>query len=82
MQTLERHGHGGWQPKDAELEHAILNALARHPEVKVDDLKILVKDREVTLHGKAGNQRQIDHVSSIVSAVLGVKEIDNQLHVG
>ncbi len=51
MQTLERHGHAGWQPKDPELEHAIIKALARHPQVKVDDLKIMVKDHKVTLLG-------------------------------
>ena len=54
MQTLEKYGHAGWQPKDAEIEHAIINALARHPRVKVEDLRILVKDRKVTLSGKAG----------------------------
>ena len=45
IQTLEKHGHGGWQPKDAEIAHAIINALARHPRVKVEDLRTLVKDR-------------------------------------
>ena len=79
MQTLEKHGHAGWQPKDAEIEHAILNALARHPRVKVEDLRILVKDRKVTLSGKATNQQQIEQVGSIASEVTGVRELDNQL---
>jgi osmotically-inducible protein OsmY len=79
MQTLEKHGHAGWQPKDAEIEHAIINALARHPRVKVEDLRILVKDRKVTLSGKAANQQQIEQVGSIASEVTGVRELDNQL---
>jgi len=79
MQTLEKHGHAGWQPKDAELEHAIINALARHPQIKVDDLKIMVKDRKVTLHGKAANQQQIEQVATIAEAVQGIRELDNQL---
>ena len=79
MQTLEKHGHAGWQPKDAEIEHAIINALARHPRVKVDDLRILVKDRKVTLSGKAANQQQIEQVGSIAREVTGVRELDNQL---
>lgn len=79
MQTLEKHGHAGWQPKDAEIEHAIINALARHPRVKVEDLRILVKDRKVTLSGKAFNQHQIEQVGSIASEVTGVRELDNQL---
>ena len=79
MQTLEKHGHAGWQPKDAEIEHAIINALARHPRVKVDDLRILVKDRKVTLSGKAANQQQLEQVGSIASEVTGVRELDNQL---
>ena len=79
MQTLEKHGHAGWQPKDAEIEHAIINALARHPRVKVEDLRILVKDRKVTLSGKATNQQHIDQVGFIASEVTGVRELDNQL---
>ncbi len=79
MQTLEKHGHAGWQPKDAEIEHAIINALARHPLVKVEDLRILVKDRKVTLSGKAANQQQIEQVGSIASEVTGVRDLDNQL---
>ena len=79
MQTLEKHGHAGWQPKDAELEHAIINALARHPRVKVEDLKILVKDRKVTLHGKAANQQETEQILSIAGAVQGVREIESQL---
>ena len=79
MQTLEKHGHAGWQPKDAEIEHAIINALARHPRVKVEDLRILVKDRKVTLSGKAANQQQIEQVGSIASEVTGVRDLDNQL---
>ncbi len=81
MQTLEKHGHAGWQPKDAEIEHAIINALARHPFVKVEDLRIFVKDRKVTLSGKAVNQQQIEQVGSIASEVTGVRELDNQLVV-
>lgn len=79
MQTLEKHGQAGWQPKDAEIEHAIINALARHPRVKVEDLRILVKDRKVTLSGKATNQQQIEQVGSIAIEVTGVRELDNQL---
>ena len=79
MQTLEKHGHAGWQPKDAEIEHAIINALARHPRVKVEDLRILVKDRKVTLSGKATNQPQMEQVGFIASEVTGVRELDNQL---
>ena len=79
MQTLEKHGHAGWQPKDAEIEHAIINALARHRRVKVNDLRILVKDRKVTLSGKAANQQQMEQVGFIASEVTGVRELDNQL---
>ena len=79
MQTLEKHGHAGWQPKDAEIEHAIINALARHPRVKVEDLRILVKDRKVTLSGKADSQQQIEQAGYIAREVTGVRELDNQL---
>jgi two-component system phosphate regulon response regulator OmpR len=48
MQTLEKHGHAGWQPKDAEIEHAIINALARHPRQSLtrDKLAQLARGRE------------------------------------
>lgn len=79
MQTLERHGNAGWQPQDAEIEHGIKNALARHPAVKITDLKILVKDRDVTLKGKVSNQRDFEHVGVIAANVFGVRDFKNEL---
>lgn len=81
MQTQERHGHAGWQPQDAEIEHGIKNALARHPKVKVKDLKILVKDRDVTLRGNVTNQRDFEHAGVIAANVFGVREFKNELTV-
>lgn len=79
MQTLEKHGHSGWQPRDAEIEHAVKNAFLRHPKLQLKDLRILVKDRKVTLMGKASTQRDIEQASSIASTVLGVKDLENRL---
>ncbi|MEI6833769.1 MAG: BON domain-containing protein [bacterium] len=81
MQTHERHGHAGWQPQDAEIEHGIKNALARHPAVKIMDLKIMVKDRDVTLKGKVANQRDFEHAGVIAANVLGIRDFKNELAV-
>jgi osmotically-inducible protein OsmY len=79
MQTLERHGNSGWQPQDAEIEHGIKNALARHPNVDIKELKIFVKDRDVTLMGKVANERDREHAGVIAANVAGVKDFKNEL---
>lgn len=79
MQTLERHGHAGWQPKDTEIEHGIKNALARHPQIKLHDLKIYVKDSDVKISGKAGSQSDIEEAGAIAANVSGVRRFENNL---
>lgn len=79
MQTLEKHGQSGWQPKDAELEHAVKNAFLRHPKLQLQNLRILVKDRKVTLFGIASNRSDINQAAIIASTVVGVKELENKL---
>jgi osmotically-inducible protein OsmY len=79
MQTLERHGHAGWQPKDAEIEHRIKNALARHPQIKLRELKIFVKDSDVKISGKAYKQSDITEAGEIAAGVLGVRRFENNL---
>jgi osmotically-inducible protein OsmY len=79
MQTLERHGHAGWQPKDTEIEHGIKNALARHPQIKLHELKIYVKDSDVKISGKAGSQSDIEEAGAIAANVFGVRRFENNL---
>ena len=79
LQTLEKHGHAGWQPQDSEIEHGIKNALGRHPHIQIKDLKIFVKDRDVTLRGMAANQHDFDHAAAIAAHVFGVREFKNEL---
>jgi osmotically-inducible protein OsmY len=81
MQTLERHGHAGWQPKDTEIEHGIKNALARHPQIKLRDLKIYVKDSDVKISGKAYKQSDITEAAAIAANVFGVRHLENNLSV-
>ncbi len=79
MQTLERHGHAGWQPKDAEIEHGIKNALARHPRIKLRDLKVFVKDGDVKISGKSAKQSEIEEAGAIAANVFGVRRFENNL---
>jgi hypothetical protein len=70
-------GVGCGVAKDTQLQIKIKDTLAADRNVAHDKLIVNVKDGVVTITGELGTQAEIDHVTEVVSAIDGVKELKN-----
>ncbi|MGB3909752.1 MAG: pyridoxamine 5'-phosphate oxidase family protein [Pseudolysinimonas sp.] len=63
---------------DDELSPAVAGAIA-DSTVRVSDLRVEVRQRVVTLHGRLGSERERDAVRQAIEQVPGVHFVDNRL---
>jgi hyperosmotically inducible periplasmic protein len=62
-------------PTDAMLVDTVRAELSKHASLKTGDLKILVKNGEVTLNGVVETGQQLAKIATIVQKVSGVKAV-------
>lgn len=67
---------------DGTLTTRVRSALAKHYNLGAAHIKVSTHEGVVHLSGAVGSSVQIDQAESVVGAVDGVLEVDNQLKVG
>jgi osmotically-inducible protein OsmY len=66
---------------DDYISDSVMQKLAADTVVKGGDLKVEVKDGNVTLSGKVHEQRQKDRAGNIAKKIHGVKSVVNNIKI-
>ena len=74
-------GPKGWQRSDEHIRDAVCSTLTWHRDVDPSDIEIGVVHGAVMLSGTIADAVQKRLVESIVSGVVGVREIQSEIHV-
>jgi osmotically-inducible protein OsmY len=74
-------GPKGYQRSDERIREEICEHLTIHPVIDASDIEVMVKKGDVTLTGSVESRAIKRLVEALTEAVLGVKEIDNNLRV-
>jgi osmotically-inducible protein OsmY len=69
------------QPSDNEIDDKVRIRLARDPDVKGNQLIVVVKDGVVTLRGKVESERGKNKAAKLARKVKGVKSVANELTI-
>lgn len=67
------------EAQDAALVDKVKAALAAHPELHANHLKVASKNSEVTLSGKVGDSSNLMAIAREVQKVPGVKYVNNDM---
>ena len=74
-------GPNGWERSDEHIRDDVCSSLTRHRDVDPSDIEIGVVHGTVILNGTIADAVQKRLVESIVSGVVGVREIQSEIHV-
>jgi len=74
-------GPKGYQRSDERLKDEVCDRLAQDGEIDASDIKVEVKNREVTLSGTVESRTTKYNVEELVDDISGVKDIDNRIKV-
>jgi len=74
-------GPNGWERSDEHIRDDVCSSLTRHRDVDPSDIEISVVHGTVMLSGTIADAGQKRQVESIVSGVVGVREIQCEIHV-
>lgn len=66
---------------DRELRELIVQELSEYPDVDVREVDVRVEDGFVTLRGRVGTEQEMQEVSQIVTDVLGISSVSNEIQV-
>ena len=66
---------------DGELRKLVLQELHEHPEIDVDRIEVSVQDGEVRIAGRVGTEQEVQTVEHVVTDLLGVGRVSNELVV-
>jgi hypothetical protein len=64
---------------DDELKDLVLQELSEYPELDVDLIEVSVRDGKVTLQGRVGTEAEIQQAEQVLTDVLGIDNISNEL---
>lgn len=66
---------------DDELRTLVRTQLQAHPTFDADDIEVSVRSGSVTISGRVGTEEELRIVDHLLTDVIGLGEIDNQLVV-
>jgi len=66
---------------DDELRQLVLDELLGYPDVDVDYIEVSVRNGAVTLSGRVGTEQDLQRAEAVVTDVLGIENITNELVV-
>ncbi len=66
---------------DGELRERIVEELEDYPELDLDLVDVQVEDGFVTLTGRVGTERELQEFEHIVTDVLGISDVSNEIVV-
>lgn len=66
---------------DEELKTVIFTELKSHPSIDPDDISVFVKNGSVTLTGRVGTETELRTADHILTDILDVKDVNNELVV-
>lgn len=66
---------------DADLKDLVLEELSEYPELDVDLIEVSVRNAAVTLSGRVGTEQEMQQVEHVLTDVLGVESVSNELVV-
>ncbi|HEX2723266.1 MAG TPA: BON domain-containing protein [Gemmatimonadaceae bacterium] len=66
---------------DGELKTYVLAELRSQKTIDVGDITVRVSDGSVCLEGRVGTEEELRIIDHVITDVIGLKEIDNQLVV-
>lgn len=64
---------------DQEVEDLIVQELGEYPDVDVDDVEVRVERGFVTLGGRVGTEYQLQVIAHVVTDVLGIEHLSNEI---
>ncbi len=64
---------------DQELSDLIVQELTEYPDVDADDVEVRVERGFVTLGGRVGTEYELQVVSHVVTDVLGIQHLSNEI---
>jgi hypothetical protein len=66
---------------DSELRTLIVEQLAEHPQLDIDDITVRVTEGRVTLSGRVGNEGERRIADHVLTDVIGIVEFANEIVV-
>lgn len=66
---------------DAELKELVLQELGEYPDIDVDLVEVDVDGGRVRLSGRVGTEQEVQTVEHVVTDLLGVDRVSNELVV-
>lgn len=66
---------------DGELKDLVLQELREYPDIDVDLVEVNVERGQVRLSGRVGTEQEVQTVESVVTDLLGVSRVQNELVV-
>lgn len=66
---------------DNELRELVISELKAHPSIDADDIAVHVKKGRVRIAGRVGTEVELRTADHIITDVLGIKNVKNQLVV-
>ena len=64
---------------DDELKDLVLQELHDYPEIDVDLIEVNVRNGHVQLTGRVGTEQEIQQVEHVITDVLGISNVSNEL---
>ncbi len=74
-------GPKDYQRSDERIFEDVCERLTRHGQIDAHDIRVDVKNGEVTLDGSVNDRQTKRMAEKIVDHVRGVKDVHNQLHI-
>jgi hypothetical protein len=66
---------------DDDLRDLVLEELSEYPELDVDLIEVSVRNGKVSLTGRVGTEQEIQQVEHVLTDVLGVEFVSNELMI-
>jgi hypothetical protein len=64
---------------DGELKELVLQQLREYPDIDVDLVEVEVQQGQVRLSGRVGTEQEVQTAESVVTDLLGVNRVQNEL---
>jgi ferritin-like metal-binding protein YciE len=74
-------GPRGYQRSDERILEEVCDRLMWHGDINAQDIEVQVRDREVVLKGDVEDRRSKHKAEEVVSSVVGIEDVHNQLKV-
>jgi osmotically-inducible protein OsmY len=66
---------------DDDLKDLVLQELREYPEIDVDLIEVQVREGAIRLSGRVGTEQEVQQVEHVITDLLGVGQVANELVV-